>query len=94
MPRVKRICKQCGKTYEACRTAIPGAFNWRDVACSKECAMIYMERIEESRRKEREARAANDASQDDTLNRWMDDAAAKNADVMNNMSPCQSHERD
>lgn len=69
MPRVQRICKQCGKPYEACRTAIPGAFNWRDVACSRECAMIYINRIEESRRKEREERAK---AQADSLNERMD----------------------
>lgn len=73
MPKVKRICKECGRSYEACRTAIPGAFNWHDVACSRECAMKYFARIEEGRKKEREERS---------LAQWMDEAASKNADAM------------
>lgn len=41
MPKVTRICKACGKEYEACRTPNWGVFRWRDVACSIECAEKY-----------------------------------------------------
>ena len=42
MPRVTKICKACGKEYEACRTPNPGVFRWRDIACSVECAEKYI----------------------------------------------------
>lgn len=42
MPKVMKICKTCGKEYEACHTPNPGIFRWRDVACSPECAQKYI----------------------------------------------------
>ena len=42
MPKVMKICKACGKEYEACQTPNPGVFRWRDVACSPECAERYI----------------------------------------------------
>lgn len=43
-------CKVCGKSYEACHTPNPtGMFRWFDVACSRECARIYFERVEAAR---------------------------------------------
>lgn len=42
MPRVTKVCKACGKVYEACRTPNPGVFRWRDIACSIECAEKYI----------------------------------------------------
>ncbi len=43
MAKVIRVCKNCGKEYEACRTAkrYPNAFRWQDVACSPECGTAY-----------------------------------------------------
>lgn len=41
MPKVMKICKACGKQYEACHTPPTGAFRWQDVACSPECAQKY-----------------------------------------------------
>lgn len=50
MAKAIRVCKTCGKKYEACRTPNPtGVFRWRDVACSIECAQKYLAAIEESR---------------------------------------------
>ena len=44
------MCKECGASYEACRTPTPnGLFRWRDVACSRECAMAYMTRVMDAR---------------------------------------------
>lgn len=43
MPRVMKICKACGKQYEACTTPNPNnVFRWFDVACSRECAQQYI----------------------------------------------------
>ena len=49
MDKNYRICKTCGTQYKACLTPNPGVFRWRDVACSPECAMKYLERVEASR---------------------------------------------
>lgn len=43
------ICPTCGKQFKPCMTAT-SAFNWRRIACSYECAQIYVERIREQRR--------------------------------------------
>ena len=49
MPKVMKICKACGKQYEACQTPNPGIFRWRDVACSIECAEKYIHDVEVAR---------------------------------------------
>ena len=49
MPKVTKICKTCGKEYEACHTPNPGIFRWRDVACSPECAAEYFRAVEIAR---------------------------------------------
>lgn len=51
MPKQTKICRVCGATYEACNSARSGsnAFNWREVACSPECGMVYLDRITASR---------------------------------------------
>lgn len=51
MASAKRICRVCGKEYEACRSANrrPGVFYWQEVACSPECGQVYLRRIEEAR---------------------------------------------
>lgn len=53
MAREKKKCRVCGKPYTACRTVnpVPGAYNWREVACSPECAMEYVRRVTEAREK-------------------------------------------
>lgn len=61
MPRETKICKVCGKSYEACRTPnTTGSFRWRDVACSRECGAEYLRRIMMSR--------AKDAAEDEESN--------------------------
>jgi hypothetical protein len=48
--KVYRRCRVCGKEYEACNTPnTTGAFRWQDVACSKDCGAIYLQRILKSR---------------------------------------------
>lgn len=51
MASAKKICRVCGKEYEACRTAArkDGIFRWQEVACSPECGAIYLKRVEDSR---------------------------------------------
>ena len=49
MPRVKRTCRVCGKTYEACATLYKGTvFRWQDVACCPEHGAEYLKAIQES----------------------------------------------
>jgi len=52
MPTVTKICKNCGKPYEACRTLKPRSskvFRWQDVACSPECGEAYLAAVIASR---------------------------------------------
>ena len=44
-----RICKICGKEYPYCHTITNDAFRWQDVACCKEHAAKYFEKIAISR---------------------------------------------
>lgn len=47
-----KICKVCGKEYEACHTLRPNLnneFRYQDVACSPECGAIYLSRVLEAR---------------------------------------------
>ena len=46
-----KICRVCGKSYEACHSMKRNAetFHWQEVACSPECGSEYFRRIEESR---------------------------------------------
>lgn len=52
MATATKICRVCGKEYEACHTLrrTAGVFRWQEVACSPECGAIYLAKIEESRR--------------------------------------------
>lgn len=52
MPTVKKTCRVCGKSYEACRTAkrdLTGVFHWQEVACSPECGAEYLRQVTEAR---------------------------------------------
>lgn len=51
MPKQTKTCRVCGTIYEACNSARSGSnvFNWREVACSPECGMAYLDRIAASR---------------------------------------------
>ena len=53
MGRLTKICRVCGKEYEACYSAVRNdpVFRWQEVACSPECGKIYFQRIAESRMK-------------------------------------------
>ena len=44
MNTATKICKSCGKAYEACRTfrRDSSVFRWQDVACSPECGQQYL----------------------------------------------------
>ncbi len=64
MPKRTKVCRVCGKTYEACRSvrAAGSAFNWREVACSPECGARYFEQVAAARSgvpKPKKARAAH-----------------------------------
>lgn len=46
MAKRTKVCRVCGRTYEACHTTNPAKiFRWRDVACSPECGAEYLRRI-------------------------------------------------
>lgn len=51
MPIAKKICRVCGKSYEACRSAKRdiGVFHWQEVACSPECGTKYLRMVNEAR---------------------------------------------
>ena len=51
MPKAVKVCRVCGKEYEACRTVsqAAGVFRWQDVACSPECGAEYLRRVNEAR---------------------------------------------
>lgn len=41
--KVEKICRVCGKKYEACNTkAVKNTFRWQEVACSPECGSEYL----------------------------------------------------
>lgn len=43
-----KTCKICGKRFDACRNPriANGYFQWQEVACSPECAIQYMQRMD------------------------------------------------
>ena len=46
----KRICKTCGKEYEACpKRDYSNPYRWQDVACSPECGAAYFAEVLRSR---------------------------------------------
>lgn len=51
MPKLTKVCRVCGGTYEACRSIKTGSgvFNWREMCCSPECGQTYLQRVAESR---------------------------------------------
>ena len=52
MAKGVKVCKVCGKEYEACHTLRPNLnseFRWQDVACCPEHGAVYLARILESR---------------------------------------------
>ena len=49
MPRATRICKVCGREYEACHTPNPGVWRWRDVACCYEHGLQYLHDVQVAR---------------------------------------------
>lgn len=53
MTNQTKICRVCGKEYEACHSVRTGAkvFNWREFACSPECGAKYLRMVESARRK-------------------------------------------
>ena len=67
---VKKVCRVCGKEYEACncKSKAIGVFRWQDVACSPTCGSIYLEQIIASRAKDtastKKVAAENDVGTD------------------------------
>ena len=52
MGKAIKVCKVCGKEYEYCRTYLPTAFRWQDVACCREHGQEYFRMIEDARANE------------------------------------------
>lgn len=48
---MNKVCKICGKEYEACKNKSTGAFRWRDVACCVEHGVEYFAKVESVRNK-------------------------------------------
>lgn len=62
MSKAIKVCKVCGKEYEYCRTYLPTAFRWQDVACCREHAQRYFQMVKESRSADSNAtQKSNDA---------------------------------
>jgi len=49
MPKAMKICKVCGREYEACHTPNPGVWRWRDVACCYEHGLQYLHDVQVAR---------------------------------------------
>lgn len=50
MAKTTKICRVCGKSYEACQTVqIVNTFRWQDVSCSPKCGAEYLRRVRASR---------------------------------------------
>lgn len=52
MEKAVKLCRVCGREYEACRSVRRDAghvFRWQEVACSPECGAEYLRRVNESR---------------------------------------------
>jgi hypothetical protein len=48
MAKGLKICRVCGKEYEACHTLRPNLdneFRWQEVACSPECGQAYLRAV-------------------------------------------------
>lgn len=52
MAKRTKICRVCGAEYPACNSAKTGSakFNWREVACSPECGLKYLNAVNEARK--------------------------------------------
>lgn len=46
-----KVCRVCGKEYEACHSArtVQGVYRWQEVACSPECGAKYLADVLASR---------------------------------------------
>ena len=64
-----KICRVCGKEYQACTTnrLTPGVFRWKDVACTPECGQEYFRRIMESRNVKTVVEEINTETVDETV---------------------------
>ena len=65
MATATKICKWCGKEYEACHTfkRVAGVFRWQDVACCEEHGANYLAAILASRGEQpKEDKAVNNAA--------------------------------
>ena len=51
MASANKICRVCGKEYEACHSQNKNTntFRWQDVSCSAECGAIYLDRVNKAR---------------------------------------------
>lgn len=67
MPKAIKICRVCGKEYEACHTnrSSNGVFRWQDVACSPECGAIYLAQIRASRGVKETVKEAEEIHEDE-----------------------------
>lgn len=48
----KKICRVCGKEYEACKNTVRNpnlTFRWQELACSKECGLEYFKKVSQAR---------------------------------------------
>lgn len=52
MAKRTAVCRVCGKQFVPCNksSASLGAFNYHSIACSSECGVEYLRRVQEARK--------------------------------------------
>ncbi len=62
--KVKRPCRVCGKLFTPCTDCENDktAFHWRTIACSYECAIAYLKKVQELRKNESDSTPNQEAS--------------------------------
>lgn len=85
MRNATKICRICGKEYEACKPSFSGSVSrWQDVACCVEHGAEYFDRIAKSRGVQTVASTTVESATDENETKFEDapaDGAADEAEV-------------
>ena len=65
MAKRTAVCRVCGKQFVPCNksSASLGAFNYHSIACSSECGVEYLRRVQEARKQSEQNETAELAVQ-------------------------------
>ena len=65
MAKRTAVCRVCGKQFVPCNksSASLGAFNYHSIACSPECGVEYLRRVQEARKQPEQNETAEVAGQ-------------------------------